>query len=93
MQSSAIPKLLFWERLPGWIPKVGGATAPWGMVKAFNHLAGKNNLDWRAERKSHARRAHIIEALMTGQAGERAEDLEDRRSALGDAGAIFQRKR
>ena len=59
--------LLFWDRLPGWVPKVGGATAPWGMVKAFNHLAAKMNLDWRAERRSHARRAHIIEALMTGR--------------------------
>ena len=60
-------KMLFWERLPGWIPKVGGATAPWGMVNAFNQLAEKNSLDWQAVRKTHARRAHIIEALMTGR--------------------------
>ncbi|MCJ7518278.1 MAG: C39 family peptidase [Anaerolineaceae bacterium] len=59
--------LLFWDRLPGWVPKVGGATAPWGMAKAFNQLAARMNLDWRAERKSHARRAHIIEVLMTGR--------------------------
>ena len=58
---------LLWDRLPGWVPKVGGATSPWGMVKAFNHLSAKMNLDWRAERKSRARRAHIVEALMTGR--------------------------
>ncbi len=58
---------LFWDRLPSWIPKAGGATAPWGMVKAFNRQAASMNLDWRAERRSHSRRAHIIEALMTGK--------------------------
>lgn len=59
--------LIFWDRLPGWIPKVGGATAPWGMVKAFNRQAARMNLDWHAERRSYSRRAHIIEALMTGK--------------------------
>jgi len=59
--------LMFWDRLPGWMPKVGGATAPWGLVKAFNHWAEKMGLDWRAERKSRARRAHILENLMTGK--------------------------
>ena len=58
---------IFWDRLPGWIPRVGGATAPWGMQKAFNLQASKMDLDWRAERRSHARRAHIIEALMMGR--------------------------
>jgi hypothetical protein len=58
---------LFWDHLPAWLPKIGGATAPWGMVKAFNHLAAKMSLNWRAERRSHARRAHIIEVLMTGR--------------------------
>jgi len=58
---------IFWDRLPNWIPGVGGATAPWGMQKAFNQQASKLDLDWRAERKSHARRAHIIEALMMGK--------------------------
>jgi hypothetical protein len=57
----------FWDRLPNWVPRVGGATAPWGMVKAFNKQASKMKLDWRAERRSRARRAHIIEALMTGR--------------------------
>ena len=58
---------LFWERLPGWIPKVGGATTPWGLVKAFNRLANNLELDWQAERKSRARRAHVIEYLTTGR--------------------------
>ncbi len=58
---------IFWDRLPNWIPSVGGATAPWGMLKAFNLMAAKLGLDWRAERRSHARRAHIIEALMMGK--------------------------
>jgi hypothetical protein len=57
----------FWDRLPGWIPKAGGATAPWGLVRAFNHWAGKNGLEWYAERRNHARRAHLLEALMMGK--------------------------
>jgi len=56
-----------WERLPGWLPKVGGATAPWGVVNAFNRWARRLGLDWRAERKSRARRAHVLECLMTGR--------------------------
>ena len=23
---------LFWDRLPQWLPRIGGATAPWGMI-------------------------------------------------------------
>lgn len=57
----------FWQRLPGWIPNVGGATSPWGLAAAFNELAEKIDLDWRAEHKSHARRAHVLEQLMTGK--------------------------
>lgn len=60
-------KLIFWDRLPGWVPGIGGATAPWGMVKVFNNQASQLKLDWRAERRSHARRVHIIEALMMGR--------------------------
>ena len=60
-------RLLPWERLPGWVPRVGGATAPWGVVNAFNRLAKRLNLDWRAERRSRARRAHVLECLMTGR--------------------------
>ena len=59
--------LFFWDRLPNWVPGIGGATAPWGMVKAFNKQASSLNFNWRAERRSRARRAHIIEALMTGR--------------------------
>jgi len=58
---------LFWDRLPHWVPRIGGATAPWGMVKAFNHWSKKYNLNWRAERKSRARRAHVLENLMMGK--------------------------
>jgi len=57
----------FWDRLPQWVPRIGGATAPWGMVKAFNRWAKKYNLDWRAERKSRARRVHVLENLMMGK--------------------------
>ena len=56
-----------WERIPAWVPNVGGATSPWGMAAAFNRMADKLNLDWQAERKSHARRAHVIEQLMNGK--------------------------
>lgn len=56
-----------WERLPGWVPKLGGATAPWGLARAFNRLAEETALGWRAERKNSARRVHIIEALLTGR--------------------------
>lgn len=59
--------LTFLDRIPSWVPKFGGATAPWGLVKAFNRWSEKMNLDWRAERKSNARRAHVIEQLMTGR--------------------------
>lgn len=59
--------LFFWDRLPSWVPKVGGATAPWGLVKSFNRWSKNYGLDWRAERRSHARRAHIIESLITGK--------------------------
>jgi hypothetical protein len=57
----------FWERLPSRISSVGGATPPWGMANAFNRWADKLELDWQAERHSHARRAHIIEQLMIGK--------------------------
>lgn len=60
-------RLRFWERLPYWVPSVGGATPPWGMVLAFNRIAESLNMDWQAERKSRARRAHVIEYLMTGK--------------------------
>ena len=59
--------LLPFDRIPAWVPKYGGATAPWGLTKAFNRWAEKLDLDWRSSRRSHARRAHIIEQLVTGR--------------------------
>jgi hypothetical protein len=55
------------DRVPAWVPRYGGATAPWGLVKAFNRWAEKFDLGWRAERRSKARRAHVIEQLVTGR--------------------------
>ena len=59
--------LHFWDRLPSWIPYVGGATSPWGLVRAFNHLARQKQLNWFARRKSHARKAHVLESLLMGR--------------------------
>jgi len=59
--------LYFWDRIPSWVPRVGGATAPWGLVKAFNRWSRQFGLEWRAERRSRARRAHIIENLISGK--------------------------
>jgi hypothetical protein len=59
--------LHFWQRLPDWVPSVGGATAPWGMASAFNLWSDRMKLEWRAERHSRARRAHVIEHLMNGR--------------------------
>lgn len=58
---------LFWDRIPQWIPRFGGATAPWGITKAFNNWSHKYDLKWRAERKIHARRVHILENLLMGK--------------------------
>lgn len=41
-------------RLPGWVPIVGGATAPWGLTTAFNRLAREYNLPWQAYRMRNA---------------------------------------
>lgn len=38
------------SRISGCVPKVGGATAPWGLTIAFNRLARENNLPWKAQR-------------------------------------------
>ena len=56
-----------WERLPKWLPRFGGATAPWGITRAFNRWAKKYDLNWQADRKSKARKAHILENLLMGQ--------------------------
>ncbi|MBM3138439.1 MAG: hypothetical protein FJZ98_09670 [Chloroflexi bacterium] len=59
--------MFLWDRIPSWVPKFGGATAPWGLVKAFNRWSEELGLYWRAERHSRARRAHIVENLITGK--------------------------
>ena len=59
--------LFFWDRIPSWVPKFGGATAPWGLVKAFNRWSKEFELYWRAELRSRARRAHIVENLISGK--------------------------
>jgi hypothetical protein len=64
LHSSRFPA---WDRLPRWIPRFGGATAPWGMVKSFNRWAKHYQLDWQAERKSRARKAHVLESLLMGR--------------------------
>ena len=83
----------FWQRLPQWIPNVGGATPPWGMVTAFNRLAAEFKLDWRAERHSHARRAHVIEHLMTGKTVTALKIWKNRRRALDQPGTLRFRQR
>jgi hypothetical protein len=56
----------FWERLPDWLPLIGGATAPWGLANSFNRLAHKMRLDWRARRISHGYTHHISSNLGKG---------------------------
>lgn len=58
--------LHFWERIPDFVPAVGGATSPWGLVRAFNIWASELQLPWQAERKSRASRRDILEQLMRG---------------------------
>ena len=58
--------LRFWERIPDFVPLVGGATAPWGLVNAFNNWAAELRLNWRAQRISHASRKDILENLLKG---------------------------
>jgi len=53
-------------RLPNWIPKIGGASAPWGLVNAFNHLAHRNQIPWEAHRVSHANLAFLANTLKRG---------------------------
>ena len=53
-------------RVPNWIPKIGGASAPWGLVKAFNHFAHEEHIPWEARRVSHADPALISKTLQEG---------------------------
>ncbi|NMC30338.1 MAG: hypothetical protein GYA45_09735 [Pelolinea sp.] len=56
-----------WDRLPKTIPSVGGATAPWGLVSAFNQWMQKLGLPWSAERYNCANRALILEKIISGK--------------------------
>ena len=59
-------RLHAWERIPEWVPGIGGATAPWGMVRLFNSWAKQLKLGWSAERISHAKPELIFEQLEQG---------------------------
>ncbi len=56
-----------WDRLPKTIPSIGGATAPWGLVSAFNQWMQKLGLPWSAERYHCANRAIILEKIISGK--------------------------
>lgn len=56
-----------WDRLPKTIPAIGGATAPWGLVSAFNQWMLKLGLPWSAERYNGASRALILEKIISGK--------------------------
>jgi hypothetical protein len=58
--------LKLWDRIPAFVPIIGGATAPWGIVRAFNNWTEKLGLPWRAQRKSHASRLDILENILFG---------------------------
>jgi hypothetical protein len=53
----------FLGRIPKWIPRVGGASTPWGLVSAFNTLAHRNQIPWEAHRASHAEPSLIRRTL------------------------------
>ena len=53
-------------RMPNWISKIGGASAPWGLVKVFNHFAHEEQIPWQARRASHADPALITKTLREG---------------------------
>lgn len=56
-----------WDRLPKTLPAIGGATAPWGLVAAFNQWMQKLGLPWSAERFSCANRVIILEKIISGK--------------------------
>jgi len=57
----------FWDRIPATLPAVGGATAPWGIVSAFNQWMLKLGLPWSAERINAANRHTIIKNIISGK--------------------------
>ncbi|HEY60322.1 MAG TPA: hypothetical protein G4N92_06520 [Anaerolineae bacterium] len=58
--------LTLWDRIPAFVPIIGGAMAPWGIVRAFNNWTDKLGLPWRAQRKSHASSLDILENTLVG---------------------------
>ena len=50
-------------RIPAWVPKVGGATAPWGLITAFNRLAQEYQLPWKAQRIRNASLNHVLKII------------------------------
>ena len=58
--------LKLWDRIPAFLPIIGGAMTPWGIVKAFNSWTEKLGLPCRAQRKSHASRLDILENMLVG---------------------------
>lgn len=65
-KAEVIENMTFYGRLPGWIPSIGGATAPWGMVSAFNQLVQDYKIPWQARRISCATRIQIRNYLKQG---------------------------
>jgi len=57
----------FWDRIPAKLSTMGGATAPWGIVSAFNQWMLKLGLPWSAERISGANRHTIIKNIISGK--------------------------
>lgn len=53
-------------RIPGWVPKAGGATAPWGLTTAFNRLAQENQLPLKARRIRNASLSQVIKIIHSG---------------------------
>jgi hypothetical protein len=65
-KKDVIQRVPLYGRLPGWIPFIGGATAPWGLTAAFNRLAGEKKISWEARRISAASRGQIVGLLKKG---------------------------
>ncbi len=66
-KKDVIVKIPPFGRLPGWVPKVGGATAPWGLTTAFNRLAREHNLSWQAQRLRNASLSQLRKILHNGE--------------------------
>jgi hypothetical protein len=65
-QKEVISRIPSFGRVPGWIPRVGGATAPWGLATAFNQLAREYQLPWQAERIRNASIRRIQKIIRDG---------------------------